>query len=264
MGNRDIHNNQHGADWQHLRRASTFGPPPAQRRSDSLQPWILSGRPAGTASANKPAFQPVHAEIAAPTMASRERDAARRRQQALRDKPSPRMQPSYRTGPCEERAIPLTKHAPRQLKTRAERQNPPKWQPSLEWRATHTRPGDETAPFANVPLQGFDPKVVNKCAADFVEAYEDQKQLHGFSLQPSAEPQVRVTGGGWAADYAGPPPLAEREVTSSSWRIAEEVDAWGARTSRARKQSATLAYVDSFLAGPIASAMLPVEAQAWE
>ena len=70
-------------------------------------------------------------------------------------------------GMCPERHLPLSRHQPRVL-TRAERKNPPKWQPSHDWRSCSSRSGDR-APPSNAfmaPLGSLlSPKVVEAIGA---------------------------------------------------------------------------------------------------
>jgi hypothetical protein len=151
--------------WGHMRRASSFGAPPLSR--DRPSPWLLTGRPTdpevtprgGVHRASAP--PPAHAA----TQASLYRHRAA---QNRRDGPAvPARQVTGRSGPCEERHQPLSRHAPRRLVTRAERQRPPKWQPTREWRAWPTLPGDTTpkdAELSGMPLRGFSQAVVEHCA----------------------------------------------------------------------------------------------------
>ena len=266
--------------WGHMRRASSFGPAPLVLGRQT--PWLLTGRP------TDPEVQPVcrlgqkigQPPAHAPTQASRQRENTAHNvvRSKQRDACSPRVDTSARSGPCGERHLPLSRHAPRQLSTRAERKNPPKWQPDREWRACPTRKSEvEAAAPPAVPLRGFSSNVVEHCAHLYAEREEARSSAGGFHIDkadhqsdhqrdlfPCGEPQsFRVTSGGWAADWTPPPPPAPsaHPETQAAWALDEEVAQWTIRGAARARPRGTLAVVDAFLRGPVADEMLPTALQ---
>ena len=243
--------------WEHLQRGSAFGPPPLNVGRDT--PWLLTGRP------HDPQVTPratVRTFAAAPPPSHAETHASRRRRMSLAiDNRNPQLQPSTNsTGPCPERALPLSKHTPRQLVTRAERKNPPKWQPNLEWRSWNMRPGDMPTDAPNtLPLSNFSPNVVEQCT---VTHEEHEREVQARAWEESMQ-WVRVTGGGWAVDVKTPPPLPADALPESdpAWPIEEEAMHWAGRAAAHAQPRGTLALVDDFLNGPFAADLVPVELQ---
>ena len=235
--------------------AASFGPPPATLGHPT--PWLLTGRPADPdvpiASRLRPAaWRPESPPAHAATQASRTRQVARRRTYGA--PPT-----DQRPGPCAERHLPLSRHTPRALTTRAERKHPPKWQPEREWRSWSLRPGDSDDAAPAVPLRGFSQNVVEQCA-------------------PVADPPpwstrvTRVTGGGWAADVPMPPPSlpaadADARATTApvgasdrlrdAWELEEAATHFAGLAAAQQLPRSTLSLVDAFLGGPVAAGVLP-------
>jgi hypothetical protein len=209
---------QEGGDpldmWRHLRRgASSFGPPP--QTLDVERPWLLTGKPQDAlerrrrASANlqEAAIPPPPPPPLQPARLPRYRawtEAAqlKERQQAGKSHPAPPKDTPARPrmSPCEERALPLSRHAPRILKTRKEQRNPPKWQPTAEFRVRHhavclTETGASASANGSgggggLPLAFFSPNVIKQ-----VQASLDTKTGDGDQRQRRRS--------AWADDFEG-------------------------------------------------------------
>lgn len=234
--------------WTHLRRGSSFGPPPT--RLDEERPWLKSGRPSSKL-AERPARAVAPSTYEPPSaLAHTESSLQRERAGGVLDRTTPsnlrRIKPEHRTGPCDERHRPLSSHAPRQLKTRQERLHPPKWQPSREWRAQNTYVGAGGGAASATPLAGPGKRVVERCTHE-----EDEE------AQPVDPVVLRVTGGGWAADLSDRP-LLPRDDDNVAWPLDHELSLWREKAAIQQRKGgrSTLALVDDFLSGSMASQFL--------
>ena len=249
--------------WSDLKRQPTtsFGPalvtgPDAG--PGRCTPWLLIGRPEDPARVGpackpqrrsaKPAPPPAHAA----TQASRARDQRAKQAQARYDGTPQIHQPP--AGPCPERHLPLSRHAPKNLSP-AEQKLKQRWQPEREWRAISSRASDAGgATHCPLPFGALSPKVIAHFAA--AEAADEEPRT------------LRVTSGGWAADASARTPAPSQESLdaslSSTWPLEEELGHWCTKAQAQRsKPRGTLALVDDFLNGPIAEAVLPVELHDW-
>lgn len=250
--------------WSHLRRgASKFGPPPMS--TDINRPWLEATGHAR--SSGRKVVVPPHLQASPQQVnwAVASQEATTRRSQHIYA--LPKRQVPTNTGPCEERHLPLSKHAPRTLKTRAERLNPPKWQPDREWQVKHCASVDAVPPrhaaarresldaFGGVPLSGLISERVIQHVLDEVGEAEEAVD-------------IRDTSGGWAADMtsarsrgldsAFPPPMPYEtepdapEGAVARWPLEREVNAWQQKAHAQRgtlSERSTLAVVDDFLSG---------------
>lgn len=279
--------------WGHLRHANSFGPAPPSRNLE--RPWLLNGRPAATTGGrgrvrcDPEGPQPPPARAGSVALASTEASRQRQRETATRrqrDAASPRQPPDTARllGPCAERALPLSKHAPRQLRA-PERRRAPAWQPSYEWRSWHlggahqaSRPHSRDRVPAT-PLAGFSPRVVEQCAAEAAAAHAEAAEPYDAAAAAAARAEgaagwsARATDGGWAVDVRVPTAAGAysigdpSEADTAAWPLDYECAAWRQRAAAQRQQRlrrlgphapcGTLAVVDDFLSGPLAAAFLP-------
>ena len=288
--------------WAHLRRGSSFGPAPLQM--DVHRPWLEAAHASHRTS--RRVVVPPHLEA--------KRREEQQQQQRLYGhkaapppsfasargggassyvKPSLDRAPSSRNGPCEERHLPLSKHAPRLLKTKAERRNPPKWQPQREWKVSHCDASGDGAPrtsragpppgdsFAGVPLSGLiSPRVVQHTLGASGEGGPTSTGGRGGGRACAADAaiEIRDTSGGWAADMtplrtrammgagALPTPLLydDESKEAAVWPLEREVSAWQQKAGVQRaqfKERSTLGLVDDFLQSDLAREFLPDDGQ---
>lgn len=215
------------------------------------------------------------------------------RQQAGKSNPLPPRDTVEQTrrGPCEERHLPLSKHAPRVLKTRKERKHPPKWMPTAEFRCTHASSndaaavGDDESGGLPLPLAFYSPNVVQQVEDALQQEAEARRCRDGGGggggpTTTDDEPRLlRITDGGWAAELAPPgrrTVAAEGDYASSyhvpyrppaedypdpegvdvSWPLDRECAMWrekaAAQRQHARLPRGILSVVDDFLGGSVA------------
>lgn len=287
------------ADWSHLRRAQSMGPPPPTL--DAARPWLLSGRPAtisrrkSQADINSKA-EPLPTSEAPPKPLRRYRgltEASRlkeRQQKGLCDALPPRDSgdAERQRGPCEERALPLSRHAPRVLKTRKEKLNPPIWMPTSEFHVRHHASSESDGSGQGLPLGFFSPRVVE-------QVQRDLKESSGMTGKDAAEAEalvLRVTDGGWAAAITPPtsaasalasahaeasprgsPPPAVRAGASElgdahdedgidlSWPLEQDCGLWREKAAAQRwkrtQPRSVLSIVDDFMSSELADEFLP-------
>lgn len=134
------------------------------------------------------------------------------RQQAGKNAPAaPRDTPEPpRIGPCEERALPLARHAPRVLKTRREQRHPPKWTPTAEFRVRKSAADADAASGSGggggLPLAFFSPNVIEQVVGSVPP--EDRRSA---ALSTPGNRAWRSADPGWLGDEAEPLDCEEDE-----------------------------------------------------
>lgn len=234
-------------------------PPP---RNPPPAPWLLTGRPAvssGGAKARTLADPPhLHYQAAAAPSAT---PAAWPRSRRLHDNHVRRLPPpTARTGPCEERCLPLSRHTPKHCGKKSAPALQPgttarPWLPTQEWRPARTSvaTADCDRSWTSTPLASLlSPRVVERCDAQR-EAPEREAEASAWTVSER---------GGWAAELpisSAPPPSPPPGPPAQAWALEPETTHWRQRVAARERPRSMVALVDDFLAGGIAAAFLPPE-----
>ena len=230
--------------WPGTSNNVAFGPAPI---SHELQrPWLLSGKPNGGISRGPQTLpDPPPSYMGSPL--STARTSGRKRLQEPRRRAKDHA--VQRSGPCEERSLPLRRHA---AKKAGPSRSP--WMPTQEWRIASSPRVPEDA-FSPVSLAGLlSPRVIRQC---YEREDEEMRQLERSFFRPGSHgpaASTHETGGGWAAEMPISGLRSPVPVGENSGQDVDPHSRWPPSfTAHQPLPLAPLAVVDDFLSGGIAA-----------